>query len=143
MNAWAKKYLNMGMHAGRGLLGYAQFPGGPQRTDSVVILNHGLRTTGSVKAPFNLGRSAAHEVRHWLNLRHIWATKTLAEATLSLTHRTPPVPTRQTEISEHQCGNGRAGTCSNYMDYVDDDAMMMFTTQQAFGCRLRWTALAA
>ena len=56
-----------------GLLGYAQFPGGPQNTDGVVINYLAFGTTGTAQAPFNKGRTATHEVGHYLNLRHIWA----------------------------------------------------------------------
>jgi hypothetical protein len=39
---------------------------------SVVILNTAFGTSGTAKAPFNKGRTATHEVGHYLNLRHIW-----------------------------------------------------------------------
>ena len=55
-----------------GLLGYAQFPGGPAATDGVVIRTPPSATTGTAAAPFDLGRTATHEIGHWLNLRHIW-----------------------------------------------------------------------
>ena len=55
-----------------GLLGYAQFPGGPLETDGVVINYQAFGTTGTAQAPFNKGRTATHEVGHYLNLRHIW-----------------------------------------------------------------------
>ena len=54
------------------MLGYAQFPGGAAATDGVVILYTAFGNTGTVSAPYNLGRTATHEVGHWLNLRHIW-----------------------------------------------------------------------
>ena len=75
MTAWpTKDYLNIWVCSlSAGLLGYAQFPGGPAKTDGVVILNTAFGTTGTAKAPFNKGRTATHEVGHWLNLRHIWA----------------------------------------------------------------------
>ena len=57
---------------GGGLLGYAQFPGGPKATDGVVILNTAFGTEGTAAAPFDKGRTLTHEVGHWLNLRHIW-----------------------------------------------------------------------
>jgi hypothetical protein len=67
------KYLNLWVCTlGGGLLGYAQFPGGPAATDGVVILNAAFGTTGTATAPFNLGRTSTHEIGHWLNLRHIW-----------------------------------------------------------------------
>src|SRR5262249_7931658 len=66
-------YLNLWVcQLGNNLLGYAQFPGGPAATDGVVILHSAFGNTGTAAAPFNLGRSATHEIGHWLNLRHIW-----------------------------------------------------------------------
>ncbi|MEM9413803.1 MAG: M43 family zinc metalloprotease, partial [Planctomycetota bacterium] len=68
-----KKYLNIWVCTlGDGLLGYAQFPGGPANTDGVVILNTAFGTKGSANAPFNKGRTTTHEVGHFLNLFHIW-----------------------------------------------------------------------
>ena len=59
---------------GGGILGYAQFPGGSSATDGVVIdaLYFGVTSNSSSSYPYNLGRTATHEVGHWLNLRHIW-----------------------------------------------------------------------
>ena len=31
-----------------------------------------LVPTGTVTAPFNKGRTATHEIGHWLGLRHLW-----------------------------------------------------------------------
>lgn len=136
MNAWpTTKYLNMWVCTlAGGLLGYAQFPGGPRRTDGVVILNTAFGTTGSVKAPFNLGRSATHEVGHWLNLRHIWGdTEDCSGSDLVADTPNAAGPNfGKPKFSSISCGNGPSGDMFvNYMDYVDDDAMMMFTTQQA------------
>ena len=61
---------------GGGILGYAQFPGGASATDGVVIDSKYLGTTGTATYPFNLGRTATHEVGHWMNLRHIWGDAT-------------------------------------------------------------------
>eukprot|EP01035_Chromulina_nebulosa_P041311 gene41311-55876_t len=69
----ATKYLNIWVcNLSGGVLGYAQFPGGPVATDGVVITYTGFGTTGTAAAPFNLGRTATHEVGHWLDLYHIW-----------------------------------------------------------------------
>ena len=72
--AWdASKYLNFWVGTiGGGILGYAQFPGGSASTDGVVISSTYFGRTGSVTAPYDLGRTASHEVGHWLNLNHIW-----------------------------------------------------------------------
>jgi pregnancy-associated plasma protein-A len=136
MNAWpTTKYLNIWVCTlAGGLLGYAQFPGGPQRTDGVVILNTAFGTTGSAKAPFNLGRSATHEVGHWLNLRHIWGdTEDCSGSDFVADTPNAAGPNfGKPKFPSISCGNGPSGDMFvNYMDYVDDDAMMMFTTQQA------------
>ena len=116
-----------------GLLGYAQFPGGPKATDGVVILNTAFGTQGTVEAPFNLGRTLTHEVGHWLNLRHIWGD------TLDCSggDRVPDTPncrgpnTGKPKFPKVSCSNGPNGDMfMNYMDYVDDDAMFMFTAGQ-------------
>ncbi|MFL5892700.1 MAG: zinc metalloprotease [Solirubrobacterales bacterium] len=133
--AWpADKYLNIWVcNLGSGLLGYAQFPGGPARTDGVVILHSAFGTTGTVKQPFHLGRSATHEVGHWLNLRHIWAD-TMGCGGSDHVGDTPNAtgPNYGKPAFPHvTCNNGPNGDMFvNYMDYVDDAAMFMFTTGQ-------------
>jgi pregnancy-associated plasma protein-A len=131
----ADKYLNIWVcQLGGGLLGYAQFPGGPAATDGVVILHSGFGTTGTAAAPFNLGRTTTHEVGHWLNLRHIFGDDGTGCAGSDFVADTPNqggpnfgVPT----FPHVSCGNGPNGDMfMNYMDYVDDVAMVMFTAGQ-------------
>jgi hypothetical protein len=128
------RYLNLWVCTlGGGLLGYAQFPGGPAATDGVVILNTAFGTSGSAAAPFNLGRTATHEIGHWLNLRHIWGDTEHCEGT-DFVDDTPnqQQPNYGKPSFPHvSCNNGPNGDMfMNYMDYVDDDSMVMFTTQQ-------------
>jgi len=129
------KYLNIWVcQLGGGLLGYAQFPGGPAATDGVVILHTGFGTSGTAAAPFNLGRTTTHEVGHWLNLRHIWGDDGTGCAGTDFVADTPNqggpnfgVPT----FPHVSCSNGPNGDLfMNYMDYVDDVAMFMFTAGQ-------------
>src|SRR5262249_49637642 len=62
-----ERYLNLWVcNLASDLLGYAQFPGGLHATDGVVILNTAFGMTGIAQAPFNLGRTATHEVGHYL-----------------------------------------------------------------------------
>ena len=77
-NAWpAASYLNFWVcDLGSSLLGYAQFPGGAAATDGVVCNYTAVGNIGTASAPFNKGRTATHEVGHWLNLRHIWGDAT-------------------------------------------------------------------
>lgn len=136
IDAWpTKKYLNIWVCTlAGGLLGYAQFPGGPAATDGVVILNTAFGTKGTATAPFNLGRTGTHEVGHWLNLRHIWGDTEDCSGT-DLVSDTPNAagPNYGKPTFPHvSCSNGPNGDMfMNYMDYVDDAAMVMFTSQQA------------
>jgi hypothetical protein len=118
---------------GQNLLGYAQFPGGPPETDGVVVLNTAFGTTGSVQAPFDLGRTAVHEVGHWLGLRHIWGDMNDCTGD-DFVADTPPqrqANTGKPAFPHVTCDNGPSGDMfMNYMDYVDDDAMFMFTVGQ-------------
>jgi hypothetical protein len=135
VNAWpSDKYLNLWVCTlGGGLLGYAQFPNGPVDTDGVVILNTAFGTKGTARKPFNLGRTATHEVGHWLNLRHIWGDTTDCSGGDSVDD-TPNAATPnygKPAFPHITCKNGPNGDMfMNYMDYVDDGAMVMFTTQQ-------------
>ncbi len=134
-NAWpTDKYLNLWVCTlGGGLLGYAQFPGGPAATDGVVILNTAFGTVGTASAPFNLGRTAVHEVGHWLNLNHIWGDSNDCSGTDHISD-TPhaKLPNFGAPTFPHvSCSNGPNGDMFvNYMDYVDDAAMVMFTSGQ-------------
>jgi hypothetical protein len=136
-----KKYLNLWVcPLGGGLLGYAQFPGGPVNTDGVVINYQAFGTKGTAKAPFNLGRTATHEVGHYFNLRHIWGDTEDCSGSDMVADTPncagpnfgkPPFPTIT-------CNNGPNGDMFvNYMDYVDDVTMFMFTAQQV--ARMRTT----
>ena len=121
-----------------GLLGYAQFPGGPVATDGVVINYLAFGTIGTAQAPFNKGRTATHEVGHYFNLRHIWGdTEDCSGSDLVAdtpncagpNYGTPSVPVVT-------CNNGPHGDMfMNYMDYTDDAGMFMFTSQQVLRMR--------
>jgi hypothetical protein len=132
-DAWpAGSYLNMwSCNLGGGLLGYAQFPGGAAATDGVAILYSAFGTGGSAVAPYGLGRTATHEVGHWLNLRHIWGDARCGNDQVTDT------PTQQTSnygcptFPHVTCSNGTSGDMfMNYMDYTDDACMQMFSSGQ-------------
>ena len=128
------KYLNIWVCTlGGGLLGYAQFPGGPAPTDGVVILNTAFGTTGTSTDPFNLGRSATHEIGHWLNLHHIWGDTADCSGS-DFVDDTPNAKQPnfgKPKFPHVSCTNGPNGDMfMNYMDYVDDDSMFMFSAGQ-------------
>jgi hypothetical protein len=133
------KYLNLWVcNLGGGLLGYAQFPGGPVATDGVVINFRAFGTQGSAQAPFNKGRTATHEVGHFLNLRHIWGDtedcsgSDFVADTPNCAGPNYGVPA----FPKVSCNNGPNGDMfMNYMDYTDDAGMYMFTSQQVLRMR--------
>jgi len=130
------RYLNIWVcRLSGGVLGYAQFPGGAPETDGVVILTSGFGREGTAVAPFNLGRTATHEVGHYLNLSHIWGEGRVPTCDdtdfvddtpnqLGPNFNKPTFPTSSCPATP----NG--DMYMNYMDYVDDDTMYMFTSQQ-------------
>ena len=136
MDAWpADSYLNIWVcQLGGGLLGYAQFPGGPAATDGVVILQSAFGTMGTAAPPFHLGRTATHEIGHWLNLNHIWGddgTGCSGTDNVADTPNQGGPNTGQPSFPQVSCNNGPNGDMfMNYMDYVDDPAMFMFTAGQ-------------
>jgi hypothetical protein len=128
-------YLNIWVcQLGGGLLGYAQFPGGPASTDGVVILHSGFGTNGTAAAPFDLGRTTTHEVGHYLNLLHIWGDDGSGCGGTDECGDTPNAagPNFGVPTFPHvTCSNGPNGDLFyDYMDYTDDRGMVMFTTDQ-------------
>jgi len=118
---------------GGGILGYAQFPGGSAATDGVVIdpLYIGVTSNSSSSYPYNLGRTATHEVGHWLNLRHIWGDATCGN---DLVADTPSHNAANFGVPTYPHYSTCAGTpvemTMNYMDYTDDRGMYMFSLGQ-------------
>jgi len=126
------KYFNIWIVGDMGgVLGYATFPESAGLwNDGVVIAGKYFGNTSS--APYNLGRTATHEVGHYLNLRHIWGDGNCA------TDYVNDTPTQQdknfgkpTYPQYDLCGGvNRSIQFMNYMDYVDDAAMYMFSSGQ-------------
>ena len=92
-----------------------------------------VRNAGGAMAPFNKGRTATHEIGHFLGLRHIWGDRNDCSGN-DFVADTPPAQQANTgkpTFPHITCNNGPSGDMfMNYMDYVDDDAMFMFTTGQ-------------
>jgi hypothetical protein len=134
-----KTHLNLWVCAlTGGLLGYAQFPGGPASSDGVVINYQAFGTTGTAQAPFDKGRSATHEIGHYFNLRHIWGdTPDCSGSDMVADTPNAAGPNFGTPGFPHiTCNNGPSGDMfMNYRDYTDDKAMFMFTTQQVLRMR--------
>jgi hypothetical protein len=122
--------LNMWVcNIGGGILGYAQFPGGNAATDGIVVSPQYFGNTGFVSAPFDKGRTTTHEVGHWLNLRHIWG-----DGRCNRDDFVADTPT--SDRPNYGCPGYPTVHCRsndmtmNYMDYVNDECMYMFSNGQ-------------
>ncbi len=125
----ASTYLNIWVcEIGGGILGYAQFPGGALATDGVVIGSDyfGENIKGGV---YGHGRTATHEIGHWLNLRHIWGDGRCRQD--DFVDDTPG-----SDGPNYGCPTYPTVNCQstdmtmNYMDYTYDDCMYMFSNGQ-------------
>lgn len=133
----ARSYLNIWVgNLVPGLLGYASAPGSPLNRDGVVI-----KTTvmGEAGGSFSKGRTAVHEVGHWLNLQHLWGDGTCGSDQVD---DTPPQKTFNQGCPgfpklNTSCGNGDVNgeMYMNFMDFTDDACMVMFTKGQVLRMR--------
>ncbi|HVS95437.1 MAG TPA: M43 family zinc metalloprotease [Puia sp.] len=132
-DAWDRdKYLNIWVcNMVDGILGYSSLVGGPKETDGVVVLYTAFGTTGTARSPFNLGRTATHEVGHWLNLIHTWGDDSCG------TDQVADTPPQQAATYGDptgvviSCNNAPSGNMyMDYMDFTDDAGMHMFTYGQ-------------
>lgn len=138
-DAWPRdKYLNIWVCNLQPYLGYAQFPGGPADTDGVVITYTAFGDTGTAAAPFNKGRTATHEIGHWLNLRHIWGDDCPTANQCGGSDLVNDTPNQECmnygcpTFPKVSCNNGPNGDLfMDYMDYTDDACMVMFTKGQS------------
>jgi len=132
--AWdSKHYLNIWVcKLTSRSLGYATPPGASADKDGVVIAYDVFGTVGNLRAPFNKGRTATHEVGHWLGLIHIWGD------THCGSDQVDDTPTQQSYNFGCQ-SFPKISTCSpnkngdmfmNFMDFTNDACMNMFTTGQ-------------
>ena len=125
----SSNFLNIWVcEIGGGILGYAQFPGGSPATDGVVIGTNyfGETVAGGI---YGKGRTATHEVGHWLNLRHIWGDGRCRQDDFV-------ADTPSSDAPNYNCPAYPTVNCQsadmtmNYMDYVQDDCMYMFSNGQ-------------
>jgi len=133
-DAWdASSYLNIWVCnlSGR-TLGYTVLPGSPPEKDGVVIKYDVFGTIGNLTAPYNKGRTATHEIGHWLGLKHLWGDSDCGDDGIA---DTPPQ-----EKANNNCPafphlsscsiNANGDMFMDFMDFTDDACMNMFTQGQ-------------
>jgi len=154
---WAG-YMNLVVRdEGNSILGYSPLGGSPSAGHTVVInrfcFGSGSGCTGyNPIAPFNLGRTLTHELGHFFNLRHTFNSGTCSGSTSCTTQGdrvcdTPEVAQESYECPSAGdvlgCNGDEVALTMNYMDYVDDPCMYMFTSGQENRMRAYYNAIAA
>jgi hypothetical protein len=138
LNIWV---CNIAPNPGPGggqLTGYGQFPAdyaSKPNTDGIVVLNTAFGTVGNVNFLTDLGRTATHEVGHWLDLFHIWGDDGGACGGTDNCNDTPnQAGANQSNcpgFPNISCGNNPNGDMfMNYMDYTLDFCKNIFTQDQ-------------
>lgn len=131
-------YMNFVVkNIGPGLLGYSPLGGSIAAGQSVVMntfaFGSGAGCPGYVPgAPYNLGRTVTHELGHFYNLQHTFtgscATDDGIADTPNIANDNGGCPANG---SVNACVAGQKALTMNYMDYVNDACMYMFTQGQA------------
>lgn len=142
-DAWdVTKYMNIWIcPLASPLLGYGEFPTTSLSNTYGLVINYtAAGTSGTAQAPYNKGRTGTHEFGHCFNLLHIWGDDNGActgddqcadtPNQKDMNYGTPTFP-QGTSASGGCCNSSDVSSMyMNYMDYVDDAAMFMFTQNQ-------------
>ena len=130
-----------------GTLGYAQFPqttlGGMNCNPTNTVTDGVVMTTGSVggqttpatSAPYDLGRTATHEIGHWLGLRHIWGDGGCNVDDFCADTPLAGGSNGGCPIGTNSCALSPPDMIENYMDYTNDACMNIFTNDQKIRMR--------
>jgi len=130
-DAWdSRYYLNLWTGDLMSLLGYSSLPGASPEKDGVVI-NYTAFGTINISGPYNMGRTATHEVGHWLGLKHIWGDSYCGDDLVDDTPVQGNYTTGCPSTFISTCNNGSLGDMyMNYMDFTNDACMNLFTEGQ-------------
>jgi hypothetical protein len=139
--AWdPARYLNLYTNTAANARGYVPFlpaAGGTGQTHDRVVINWLVVGRNGPFPPFHQGRTATHEVGHYLGLYHVYFQGCgVATAPECYTTGDRVCDTRPDETSHHGCLTGSASCggvpipVENYMELSDDTCMTGFTPEQ-------------
>lgn len=135
--AWdTTRYFNIYTNNASGALGYATFPSQSAGTvnDGIVLLWTSVGRNAPQGGLFNLGRTATHEVGHYLGLFHTFQDGCDSGSPYGSGDRIAdtvahPSPDFQCNPGPSSCGGGDK-PIENYMNYTNDACMTGFSPEQ-------------
>ncbi len=142
-DSWnSKYYLNIWVaNLAGGILGYTSTVGAAAGKDGVVIQYSAFGTVGVAAAPFNLGRTATHEIGHWLNLKHVWGDAYCGDDEVYDTPKQRASNRGRPTGEKFTCDmTGHGDMYMNFMDLTDDAGMFLFTQGQCKRMRALFSA---
>ncbi len=139
-DAWdPQSYLNIWVCNMKRIAGYASLPGGIAIKDGVVIDYTVFGTNNS--SGYEMGKTAVHEVGHWLGLKHIWGDAYCGDDLVDDTPKQGNYTTGCPSGVRTSCGNTSTGDMyTNYMDYTNDACVNLFTEGQKTRMRTLFAA---
>lgn len=130
IDAWNnKEYLNIWVcELATGSLGFAYPPSSSNFDDDGIVVSPDF--FGRILNSKNLGRTATHEIGHYFNLLHVWGNS----GGCSNDDNVEDTPIQEKEnygVPVHPSISCTSPDLfNNYMDYVDDSVMTLFTNGQ-------------
>lgn len=130
-DAWdANSYLNIWVCHLDKFAGYSSLPGSDAAKDGLVM-DFGAFGVINPGSGYDLGKTAVHEVGHWLGLKHLWGDDNCGDDGVSDTPKQASYTIGCPSTIRITCGNGPNGDMyMNYMDFTSDACINLFTLGQ-------------
>jgi hypothetical protein len=132
--------LNIWTTNGPGYLGFATFPSSYKHASyqDGIVLDYNSFPGGAYGEAFSLGKTATHEIGHWLGLLHTFQGGCNDKG--DYVADTPPmlVPTDGCPAGKDTCREPGLDPIHNYMDYSWDSCYNQFTAGQAARMQDMW-----